>query len=320
MDLARAIRKTEILGQDGNSTMQIAYGVDHNFIRPMGISMTSILEYNPQAQFHIFLDDISSEDKARIQRTVERYHSSCTIYYVDSSIFKTFPVRSNWSVAVYFRFFTAEVLYGKSDRLLYVDADVLCIGTLDELFSMDMKENTIAAVSDPSFADKDARDRHMKKIGCQGTDYFNAGIILIDLNRWHAQNVSNTAICLLSENPSRWVVAQDQDVLNVLLGNETYWLSVSYNYRATLADTYSDEIALVHYSGSPKPWTELYFSNAKISPFELARQISEWKEVPLQAPRTAQEKRFMSKKSLLYKDYIGFMKWQIKYLYQKLWK
>ena len=74
MDLARAIRKTETLGQDGNSTMQIAYGVDHNFIRPMGISMTSILEYNPQAQFHIFLDDISSEDKARIQRTVERYH------------------------------------------------------------------------------------------------------------------------------------------------------------------------------------------------------------------------------------------------------
>lgn len=49
MDLARAIRKTETLGQDGNSTMQIAYGVDHNFIRPMGISMTSILEYNPQA-------------------------------------------------------------------------------------------------------------------------------------------------------------------------------------------------------------------------------------------------------------------------------
>lgn len=88
MDLARAIRKTETLGQDGNSTMQIAYGVDHNFIRPMGISMTSILEYNPQAQFHIFLDDISSEDKARIQRTVERYHSSCTIYYVDSSILK----------------------------------------------------------------------------------------------------------------------------------------------------------------------------------------------------------------------------------------
>lgn len=82
MDLARAIRKTETLGQDGNSTMQIAYGVDHNFIRPMGISMTSILEHNPQAQFHIFLDDISSEDKARIQRTVERYHSSCTIYYL----------------------------------------------------------------------------------------------------------------------------------------------------------------------------------------------------------------------------------------------
>lgn len=296
MDLARAIRKTEVLGENGNSTMQIAYGVDHNFIRPMGISMTSILEHNPQAQFHIFLDSISSEDKVRIQKTVERYHSGCTIYYVDSSIFKTFPVRSNWSVAVYFRFFTAEILYGKSDRLLYVDADVLCIDKLDELFSMDMKGNTIAAVSDPSFSDRDSKDRHMKKIGCQGTDYFNAGIILIDLNRWHTQNVSNKAIRLLSENPSRWVVAQDQDVLNVLMANEIYWLPVSYNYRATLADAYPDEIALVHYSGSPKPWTEFYFSNAKISPFELARQISEWKEVPLQAPQTAQEKDLCQRK------------------------
>ena len=62
MDLAGAIRKTETLGCADQSVMQIAYGVDRNFIRPMGISMTSILEHNPQAQFHVFLDDISSEE------------------------------------------------------------------------------------------------------------------------------------------------------------------------------------------------------------------------------------------------------------------
>ena len=317
MDLARAIRKTETLGQDGNSTMQIAYGVDHNFIRPMGISMTSILEYNPQAQFHIFLDDISSEDKARIQRTVERYHSSCTIYYVDSSIFETFPVRSNWSVAVYFRFFTAETLYGKSDRLLYVDADVLCVGKIDKLFSMDMKGNTIAAVSDPSFQDENAKHKHMREIGCQGTDYFNAGIILIDLNKWHTEQISDKAIQLLSENPNRWIVAQDQDVLNVLMVNKTYWLPVKYNYRATLEDIYQD-VALVHYSGSPKPWAEFYFSKAAISPFESVRKISQWKDVPLQKAKTAQEKRFMSKKCLRQKDFGHFVLWQLRYLIKKL--
>lgn len=317
MDLAGAIRKTETLGCADQSVMQIAYGVDRNFIRPMGISMTSILEHNPQAQFHVFLDDISSEDKKRIQETVDHYHTSCTLYYVDSSIFKTFPVRSTWSVAVYFRFFTAETLYGKSDRLLYVDADVLCVGKIDKLFSMDMKGNTIAAVPDPSFQDENAKHKHMRGIGCQGTDYFNAGIILIDLNKWHTEQISDKAIQLLSENPNRWIVAQDQDVLNVLMANKTYWLPVKYNYRATLEDIYPD-VALVHYSGSPKPWAEFYFSRAVISPFESVRKISQWKDVPLQKAKTAQEKRFMSKKCLRQKDFGHFVLWQLRYLIKKL--
>lgn len=183
---------------------------------------------------------------------------------------------------------------------------------------MDMKGNTIAAVPHPSFQDENAKHKHMRKIGCQGTDYFNAGIILIDLNKWHTEQISEKAIQLLSENPNRWIVAQDQDVLNVLMANNTYWLSIKYNYRATLEDAYPDEIALVHYSGSPKPWTEFYFSKAAISPFESIRKISQWKDVPLQKPYTAQEKKVYVKKMLTSKDFGHFVLWQLRYLIKKL--
>jgi lipopolysaccharide biosynthesis glycosyltransferase len=318
MDLRGAIRGIEHFGNDLESKVQIAYGVDCNFIRPMGISMTSILEHNPDAQFHVFLDNILDADRERIRKTVEKYQTSCTLYYVDPHILKAFPVRGTWSVAVYFRFFTAEALYGKYERLLYVDADVLCTGDISPLFSFDMEGNIIAAVSDPSFADLADKKKHMQRIGSKGTDYFNAGIILIDLERWHEEDISNKAIQLLTEEPERWKIAQDQDVLNVLTAGQVYWMDDGYNYRATFADSYDEHVKLVHYSGSPKPWTEFYFSQADVSPFEKVRQDSQWKNIPLQAPKTAREKRFMSKKCLFQKKYCSFILWQLRYLWEKI--
>ena len=318
MNLKQAIKKTELLGMEINSEIQVAYGVDHNFLRPLGVSMTSILIHNPQAQFHVFLDNISDLDKERIKKTVEKYQTSCTLYYVNPQIFDSFPVRGTWSVAVYFRFFTAEVLYGKCARLLYVDADVLCTGGISPLFSLDMDGKVIAVVSDSSFLDMASKKQHMQRIGGTGEDYFNAGIILIDINRWHEEDISNKAIKMLGENPERWKVAQDQDVLNVLTAGKVYWLDDRYNYRATVDDVYDKRVIMVHYSGSPKPWTEFYFAKAEMSPFELVRRNSQWKDVPLQAPKSAREKRFMSRKCRYQKRYCSFILWQVRYLLAKI--
>ena len=47
------------------SAINIGYGIDENFIRPMGISMTSIVKNNIDKKiiFHIFIDKISDKNK-----------------------------------------------------------------------------------------------------------------------------------------------------------------------------------------------------------------------------------------------------------------
>ena len=50
MKITTLIKETFILNENkiiSNKTLNISYGVDNNFIRPMGISMTSIIKYNP---------------------------------------------------------------------------------------------------------------------------------------------------------------------------------------------------------------------------------------------------------------------------------
>ena len=90
-------------------------------------------------------------------------------------------------------------------------------------------------------------------VGVPREKYFNAGILLIDLDRYRALGMEERFIDLLRQR--KFTVAQDQDYLNLLCRDMVYFFDPSWNHtsvRGALNDGRTPNI--VHYKMDWKPW------------------------------------------------------------------
>ena len=138
---------------ENNEVFHIAYGVDKNFLFGCVTSITSILLNNTKQEFHfhIFSDYLDDDFKKRIELLAKKYRSKISVYIVNCQELKRLPSTKNWSYATYFRFIIADILYPAIDRLLYIDADIICKGSLGELIKLDINKFLVAAVKEKIF-------------------------------------------------------------------------------------------------------------------------------------------------------------------------
>ena len=311
---------------ENDGTMTIAFGCDKNYIRVLGTSISTVLEHNDNVAIYVFLDDISDNDRERLTRTFALRggtRASCTLCYVDSSIFSNFPLMPNFTFATYLRLIIGRYFYKKSRYILYMDGDIVCCRSLEPLFSIDFDDKSIGAVYDITHMNKIKRSdehemKYLNKIGFHGDGYFNAGVLLIDTEQWHDMKIFERSMECISENPEKWSENQDQDVLNYLFQNKVYWLEDKYNKHANKKNSYADDVAMVHYISWPKPWTAYYECDNPPDLFQEALRKSEWKDIPLDLPRSRIQYRFMSRACFNRGEYIEAIKWQLFYLRRKL--
>jgi lipopolysaccharide biosynthesis glycosyltransferase len=135
-------------------------------------------------------------------------------------------------------------------RLLMLDSDMVINRSLRPLFEINMRGFPLAAVHD-SIASREhygrARDDH----------YFNAGMMLIDVDRFNADDIGGEAMRVLAsfDPPPMWL---DQDALNQVCRNKWLGLDRRWNFfhagdqrTFTLEDYQRADV--VHFSGE-KPW------------------------------------------------------------------
>lgn len=314
------IKKIEKLGYissdiEEKDFIHVAYGCDERYIFPVGISMTSILKYNKNVVFHIFVDYIKKDDIKRIKQTM--IQAVCFIYYLDSSILKKLYQNPFWGWATYIRLVAAKELGKKIEKCIYLDADTMCMSEIKTLFKLDMQHKIIGAVAD-SFLSIPMYKKIMKDFSLT-ENYFNAGILLIDLNKWQENDISERAFKLLLDNPDKFSSAPDQNVLNYLLKDDVLWLSRNVNVIGrTINDC--DKPCFIHFTG-PKPWTAWYNSETSKEIDKEYHNIylnSAWKDEPIWQPENAFQYRQQSKKYIKEKRYFNAIKMQYKYLYLKL--
>lgn len=318
MDFFANIIKDKIsFGNENEDAFNIAYGIDQRFFMPMGVSILSVIKTNPHESlfFHIFTDTLAPYDQERLLAITKLYPAvKITVYHVNEEKFNAFPAFFIWSRAMYYRFAVSHALKDTADRFLYLDADVLCLSPLEKFYRQDFAE--IAAV----IADYKTMVGYAKKnIGLQGDQYFNSGVMLVDIKKWNNAQISQRSVkMLLEENNYKYY---DQDVLNLLLWDNVKFLPKRYNFIYHLIDLdipLPADTVLLHYSGSVKPWqawgqfhplTKLWLEHKDASP---------WQDVPLQQPKTYKEAKFMARtmKRKMH-DYPAYLKWLFIY---GLWK
>jgi lipopolysaccharide biosynthesis glycosyltransferase len=160
----------------------------------------------------------------------------------------------------YARLRIAEVVPADIHRCLYLDTDLLFERDICELFETDLGDRIVAAVPDGG---EDWDREQFARLGVRGERYFNAGLLLIDLERWRAAEIGRRAaeFCERARprlaGPFRFTFfGHDQDGLNYALAGQVRYLPTHWN---TWAVRRSDPApAVVHLITGPKPWDADY--------------------------------------------------------------
>lgn len=314
MDFEHAVQKKEEFGafeDDGKTPIHIAFGVDCNFVRPMGVAMTSLVENNKDLNltFHIFANSIYETDVDRLRRFADAPNAVLRLYCIDSGVFEKFHTTWNYSAATYNRFLVAKLLYPALDRVLYIDADIICKGNLAELIGMDFEGNIAMVVHDQGkFV-----EGHMKTLNLKRGRYFNAGMMYIDLKAWNEADISERSIEILQK---RKFFLLDQDALNIFLDGRAKFIDHRYNEICNMEKSYSKitkNAVLVHFASRNKPW-HVWCVHPERKLFLDYAEKSLWADVPLlNQPRSYKEMKMMGKAMLRRGKYADAVKWYLKY-------
>lgn len=143
------------------------------------------------------------------------------------------------------RFFLESLIPNNFKKLLYLDIDVLVLDNLEELFQRNFSTVISAGLNEPSIF---GRGEHLADFDSM---YFNAGVILIDFEKWKVTQIESQLIEVAKSGP---FVYRDQDVLNIVFKDSWTLLEKRFNIQHKNSSTRDIlNAAIVHFVGA-KPW------------------------------------------------------------------
>jgi len=241
------------------SPIHLALAFDQNFVMPLYVLLTSIFENNKQNTLHIhaIAAGVPTDERDKIVRFAKTHKSDISFYEVDEAYVASFATSqdSRYGLATFYRLLLPAMLPATVKKIIYIDVDIIVTGDLAELYNIDISTVPIAAVPDPVEWDR-------PDLGIPDrANYFNAGVLLINIELWKKQEIAEKAIRFLKEYPEKATYV-DQDALNaVLIGN---WRKLedkfNYTYRVVpvASKKYLDNLlkskTIIHYNESTKPW------------------------------------------------------------------
>jgi lipopolysaccharide biosynthesis glycosyltransferase len=259
----------------------IASGGDDAFAMAVAVSVYSALHNLPrdvEPVVYLLSDGISEQNRSRIEEVLRSARAELQLTWLTPDLTAVDGVTpSPWNTrATYLRLFIPELLHGRHRRAIYIDGDVIVAESLMELWGRDLEGRMALAVenySDPTVAT--GLSRTYQALGlAPTTPYFNAGVLVVDLERWHSESVGRRVLAFLREYGERAPFA-DQDGLNAILAGDWVRLHPRWNVQLLTLDTYGHESlraedralaqaellrspAILHYTGPCKPWHVRY--------------------------------------------------------------
>lgn len=233
---------------------------DEKYARYMAVSIASIL-YNTESfcKFFVLADNVSDFKKKQIEDLKSKF-DNFEIVWIDlkdkdrEEVIKTFISKSNNAVytkniANYSRFLMPDMLKD-IEKALYLDTDILVYGDIAELYNYDLAGFVIGGVAD-SYVVSDAITRaKVKKYISPNHVYFNAGILLIDCNKWRKQKIYKK-IAQSDDEIFDKKCFNSQDPINKCFENNYCVLPHKFNWFGVLPgeDGITKDIVIRHFPG-----------------------------------------------------------------------
>lgn len=269
--------------------MDIVACTDTKFIMPTGVMMYSVCYNNDlPIVFHIIIDaSVTERNKKDLEGTIAAFsHKQVLFYLMDPQKLSRIPAmgefRQDLTRATYYRLWLAELLPESINRVLYLDGDIIVRHSLLPLWDIDLNGHAIAAAPDKNENDTKANSKYQRLNYSPSLGYFNAGVLLINLDFWRKRNVVRDFLEMMEERPQS-LNSHDQDVLNYCFRDKKLHLPIKYNtqdgylyvipgydynkYEQEVIEARKDPV-VVHftndkpwwtYNRHPHPWRSLFF-------------------------------------------------------------
>lgn len=249
--------------------MDIVFNIDDNYLMQCCTTMVSILHNNKDGQisFHVISNGLTNESRLKIEQVAEAYHQQVFFYVVNPeamSDYEIFDKQGHISMATYLRLFVADILPKRLHKIIYMDCDLIVDGSLAELWNTDVEGYALAAVEDMWSGKAD----NYVRLGYNAADtYFNAGVLVVNLDYWREHNVSQQAAQYVAMHAGQ-LKFNDQDVLNGLFHDSKLLLPFRWNVQDGLLrrrrkirsevisklDQELENPVIIHFTGHRKPW------------------------------------------------------------------
>ena len=250
----------------------IYYCADRSYLIPALVSLTSLAMSNVsvarRAVFHMVVDadlvafasDAAGAICRRLGLTLEVVDASSVVSSADRlrTGYGLFTGGQQLAVAAYYRIFFARWLLEQKRfaQALYVDADTIVRGGLDELFALERGAALLAR------RETDRPEvRHATAIHALQGAYFNSGVLRFDLDHPELPALLDKAIAAATD-PAVELIFQDQCALNIGFDTRAAELPDRFNYfnppTVSGDGIPASEAVIVHFLDRPKPWDSLY--------------------------------------------------------------
>lgn len=241
--------------------MNVLFCFDNKYEQHFGVALTSLLYHHPQTSINLYIITKNPSDKliANLEKLQQTNKLNVHIKDINEVKLNDLKTSLHISEASYYRLILGEVLPLEVERILYLDSDLVVKSNLEKLYNLNLNENYIAAYGNPSRS-------HSQRLDLQSGLYFNAGVLLINLQDWRTDNLGNKALDFVRNNSNK-IRHHDQDALNKVIDGKFIRLEQQWNFLVDLgrlakqnnfkksADNLEIENAkIIHFVGKSKPW------------------------------------------------------------------
>ena len=309
----------------------IVFNVDENYIPHLSVVVKSIiLHNNPDNQYNLYIM-YTDLKQLSMDRIMSLSTDNVIIKFIDikkmASGIKFESKIEHISVATFYRLLIPKT-FEEYSKVIYIDCDLVVLKDLAILYDIDLDTNLIGACRQINSYSKNKKIKDT--LGIEGIEYFNAGVLLMNLEQFRAERITEKIIDLVNSESDNFPTG-DQDYLNYVCNKRVTYLDEKWNCFGTLYDMVKtaknlspdyielfyrsiDHPYIVHYITEKKPWNTFdlfmgryYWEIAKQSPFyeeilyncfkeKITKEKEEMKKPQIEKKRSNQKhKQYLSK-------------------------
>lgn len=206
--------------------MNILFATDKGYLKHVEDCIRSFSRFETEDGYDVYIlhSNLDREEEKRLEREFAenvRLH----FIYIEPKEKLAFPESSRYPEQIYYRIFAAFLLPPDVERILYLDADIVVINPLDELYHMEFEGNYILACT---HIRKLLNKMNQIRLGIkEECPYINSGVMLMNLKELRERQNPQEVVAYVEKHKNA-LMLPDQDIITALYGNKTGILDVFY--------------------------------------------------------------------------------------------